>query len=293
VDGVTALPRILKEHPELRVVMASALTQSGAAVTMKCLGLGAADYITKPSTMSAVDGAAAMSRSLVAKVRALGRSRRAAPPPAAPPAAPPAPLAPRRTPASPVRALVVASSTGGPNALVGLLGRLPAALPFPILIAQHMPPIFTAALAERLTREAGRACAEGREGEPLLPGRVYLAPGDFHMTVQADAAGTPRIRLDQGPPVNFCRPAADPLLASAAALFGAGTAAVVLTGMGEDGLRGCRDVAARGGRILVQDQASSVVWGMPGAVFNAGLASAALPVEELAGRIEGLASVRA
>jgi two-component system, chemotaxis family, protein-glutamate methylesterase/glutaminase len=292
MDGVTALPRILREHPGVRVVMASALTQNGAEVTLRCLGLGAADYITKPSTASALQGTAAMSQALVAKVRALGRGRAAAPTPFAP-AVPAATRQPLRAALEPVRILVVASSTGGPNALVGLLGRLPADLAFPVLIAQHMPPIFTAALAERLTRETGRACAEARNGEPALAGRVYVAPGDHHMTVCAGAGGTAHIHLDQGPPENFCRPAADPLLRSAAALFGGATLAVVLTGMGEDGLRGCREVAARGGRIFVQDQASSVVWGMPGAVHNAGLAHATLPLEGIAGRIGAIAGVRA
>jgi two-component system, chemotaxis family, protein-glutamate methylesterase/glutaminase len=302
MDGVTALPRIVREHPGVRVVMASALTQNGAEVTLRCLGLGAADYVTKPSTASVLQSTAAMSQALVAKVRALGRGRAAAPAtfsptvptaiPVTPPRPAPAARQPLRAALEPVRILVVASSTGGPNALVGLLGRLPTELSFPVLIAQHMPPIFTAALADRLTRETGRPCAEARDGEPALAGRVYVAPGDHHMTVRAGVGGTPHIHLDQGPPENFCRPAADPLLRSAAGLFGGATLAVVLTGMGEDGLRGCREVAARGGRIFVQDQASSVVWGMPGAVHNAGLAHATLPLEGIAGRIGAIAGVR-
>ncbi|HEX7243458.1 MAG TPA: chemotaxis response regulator protein-glutamate methylesterase [Longimicrobiaceae bacterium] len=299
MDGLSALPRILELRPGVRVVMASSLTQRGAEVTMKALSLGAADYVPKPSAVHAVRGMEAISAELVEKVRALGRAARrsvalpapAAPAPRAPAPAPPGGhvLAPAGEGGEPFRVLAVASSTGGPNALAAVLSGLPRDFPLPVLIVQHMPPIFTAALAERLQREAGRPCAEARHGERLLPGHTYVAPGDHHTTVMT-AEREPVLRLDSGPPENYCRPSADPMLRSVASVFGPSALALVLTGMGEDGLRGCREVVARGGRVVVQDEATSVVWGMPGAVANAGLASAVLPLDRIAGHLHHLSS---
>ncbi len=180
--------------------------------------------------------------------------------------------------------LAIAASTGGPNALAEVLSGLPADFPLPILITQHMPPLFTSLLAQRLERDAGRPCHEARDGEPVLAGHAYVAPGNFHMLVLSQER-QPFIRLQQTPPEHFCRPAADPMLRSVAALYGPSTLAVVLTGMGEDGRLGCQEVRARGGQVLVQDEASSVVWGMPGAVANAGLAHSVLPVQAIAGAI--------
>jgi two-component system chemotaxis response regulator CheB len=290
MDGLEALPRILELRPGVRVVMASSLTRQGAQVTLRALALGAADYVAKPSATQAVRGMEAISAGLVARVRALGRAAQRArtaapadrPRPAVPFAAPPA------QPGEPPRILAVASSTGGPNALAAVLGGLPADFPLPVLIVQHMPPVFTAALADRLRRETGRPCAEARHGERLLPGHVYVAPGDFHTTVAAAGGGEAVLRLDDGPPENHCRPSADPMLRSVAAVYGPAALALVLTGMGEDGLRGCRDVAARGGRVVAQDEATSVVWGMPGAVAGAGIASAVLPLGRIAGHLRHL-----
>lgn len=298
MDGLTALPLLLKERPDLPVIMASSLTQRGAEVTMRALALGAADSVPKPSSLSAVSGMAAIADELVAKIRALGRAGRTRRAPRAVPESPRQERAerpsgftlPMHAPHdASVHVLAIASSTGGPNALAKLLSRLPRDFPLPIVIVQHMPPIFTAALAERLQRETGRPCREAKNSEPLLAGHTYIAPGDYHMTVMT-AERQPILRLDQSPPVNFCRPAADPMFRSVAGVFGGGVLAVVLTGMGEDGMRGCQEVARRGGRILVQDEASSVVWGMPGAVSRAGLASAALPLDRLADRIQQLCS---
>lgn len=300
MDGLEALPRILEMRPGARVVMASSLTRQGAVTTLRALSLGAADYVTKPSALQASRGMEAISAELVGKVRALGRAARASRPGAPPsPAAPAVPLRgglARTAPpdaAEPFRVLAVASSTGGPNALAAVLGGLPPDFPLPIVVVQHMPPLFTAALAERLQRDAGRPCAEVRHGEPLVPGRTYVAPGDRHAVVASAGGGEAVLRLDDGPPENFCRPAADPMLRSVAAFFGPAALALVLTGMGEDGLRGCREVVARGGRVVAQDEATSVVWGMPGAVAGAGLASAVLPLDGIARHLRHLCGVPA
>lgn len=286
MDGLTALPLILRAHPGAAVIMASNLTQQGAEVTLRALELGASDCVAKPTAQSALGGIASISGELVAKIRAVGTVLRARAEPAAPP---PPPLPDGGTEVGAVRLLAIASSTGGPNALAQLLRRLPADFPQPIVVVQHMPPIFTGALAERLQRETGRPASEARHGERLQPGRTYVAPGDFHLTLTS-VGGEPAVRLDQSPPVNYCRPAADPMLHSVAALYGADALAVVLTGMGEDGLRGSREIVQRGGRVLVQDRASSVVWGMPGAVFRDGIATDMLPLDALADRILELCS---
>jgi two-component system chemotaxis response regulator CheB len=193
--------------------------------------------------------------------------------------------------AVPPEALVVACSTGGPDALSQVLAGLPASFPLPVLVAQHMPPVFTAQFAQRLDRVSALTVREATDGEPVVAGRVYVAPGDHHLRVRRGAGG-PRTALDQGPRENFCRPAADPLLASASATYGAALLGLVLTGMGQDGLAGCRAVVASGGRVVVQDAATSVVWGMPGAVAEAGLASEVLPLSEIPGRLVALATTR-
>jgi two-component system chemotaxis response regulator CheB len=177
--------------------------------------------------------------------------------------------------------VAIASSTGGPNALSTVLRAIPRDFATPILITQHMPPAFTAALADRLARDSGRPCREAVTGERVLPGHIYVAPGDYHLTVMTRER-EPVLRVDQGPHENHCRPAADPMFRSVAAVYGPSALAVVLTGMGEDGCRGAREIRERGGRIVAQDEASSVVWGMPGAVVHAGLADAVLPLDRIA-----------
>ncbi len=283
MDGLTALPRILALYPQTRVIMASSLTQRGAEVTMRAIALGASDYIAKPAAKSGAAALAAISVEIASKVRAIGRAARGQAQVPRTGAVVPVRtelLATRGTETSP-RILAIASSTGGPNALADVLSALPPGFTLPILITQHMPAVFTALLAQRLERDAGRPCAEARDGEPIRSNHCYVAPGEFHMIVQTNE-GQPYIRLTKTEPENFCRPAADPMLRSLAAIYGPSTLVVVLTGMGEDGLRGCRDVHQRGGRILVQDEATSVVWGMPGAVANAGLASAVIPLPKIA-----------
>lgn len=281
LDGLGALTRIRERHPRLPVIMFSTLTERGATATLDALSRGASDYVTKPSNTARIsDGIEAVREQLVPRIRALAGMRRLTRVSAPPRLRPPAP----GSAAVPVEAVVLGCSTGGPDALARLLPLLPADLGVPVLVVQHMPPVFTAQLAARLDRLAGLAVAEACDGEAVLPGRVLVAPGDQHLRV-ARRAGVVRAVLDGGPQENFCRPAVDVLFRSAVETYGGGLLAVVLTGMGQDGLVGARAVAAAGGRVLVQDEASSVVWGMPGAVAGDGIADAALPLEELAARV--------
>lgn len=278
MDGLTALPLILKLQPEARVVMASTLTRRNARISLQALQAGAADYVPKPETGGLV-GAEDFARELTAKVKALGRSGGLPTPPTPAPVAPvrPSPLSP------PIRPQVVAvgGSTGAPPALMSLFADLKGELEQAVLLTQHMPPTFTAMLAEQLERTGERPAGEARDGEPILPGRIYVAPGGWHMTV-GRSGKVPVIRLNQEAPEHFCRPSVDPMLRSAAAVYGPGVLAVILTGMGADGAEGCRAVAEAGGRFVVQDEATSVVWGMPGAAARTGLAEAVLPLPQIA-----------
>ncbi len=298
MDGLTALPLILKAAPKARVVMASTLTSKGAQVTFRAMALGAADYAPKPEA-GRVGGAEDYRRELLDKLFALAgrRGTRApervlaaeAPQPA--PAGPAAPAPSGRRGTMPVKLLAIGSSTGGPEALRAVVAAIASAQAAraPIVVSQHMPKIFTAILAEHLSK-AGVPAKEAEDGEVLQPGSIYVAPGDHHLTVIGEP-GSFRARLDQSPPVNFCRPAVDPLFRSCAKAAGGGLLAVVLTGMGSDGREGARSVRDAGGHVLVQDQATSVVWGMPGAVAEAGLADMMLPIQdigpEIARRLKG------
>jgi len=284
MDGLTALPLILSMYPATRVIMASSLTQRGAEVTMQALSMGAADFIAKPAAKSGSATLAAISVEIASKVRAVGRSARGRTDVRPTVPRPPMPvrtelLASRSAVAVP-RILAIAASTGGPNALAAVLSSLPKSFPLPILITQHMPAMFTTLLAQRLERDTGRTCVEAKDGDVIRANLTYVAPGGFHMIVQTNE-GVPYVRLTESEPENYCRPSADPMLRSIAAIYGASTITAVLTGMGEDGMRGCRDVKAHGGRIVVQDEATSVVWGMPGAVVNAGLAQVVAPLNEV------------
>ncbi|MDQ1078336.1 chemotaxis response regulator protein-glutamate methylesterase [Pseudoroseomonas cervicalis] len=315
MDGMTALPLLLKAQPSLAVIVASALTQRGAEVTMAAMRAGAADYVPKPRAAEGGMSDPGFRAELLAKVKGWARMR--APPTQIPGAvSPPAPPRPGLRAPSPLaggvpvgmtaggpaglaaaapqralagagkkpRLLAIGSSTGGPQALAGFVRRLTTPLPVPIVIVQHMPAGFTAMLADHLSRLGGPQAAEAKEGEALLPGRIYVAPGDRHLLVEAAAAGL-QARLTMDPPENFCRPAVDPMLRSAAKACEGRVLAVILTGMGQDGMLGCKAVAAAGGMVLAQDEASSVVWGMPGAVAKAGLAQALLPPEQLADKV--------
>lgn len=289
MDGLAALPALLRADPAVQVVMASTLTTRGADVTMKALRLGAADYIPKPTAVGGIASGDGFRRDLVDKVRALGRvaQRRrgsARPSPAAPPPriSPPVQVVAPRTVAAEL--LVIGSSTGGPQALFRVMRDLGPQFRLPVLITQHMPATFIPILAEHISKVGGLPCAEAKDGERIVAGRAYLAPGDRHMLVAGDRH-TPVISLSSAPPENFCRPAVDPMLRSATAIMGGRVLAVILTGMGHDGLAGCRGLVAQGGAVIAQDEATSVVWGMPGAVAQAGIASAIVPVGDIAREI--------
>ncbi len=283
MDGLETLKALRKTYPRLPVIMFSTLTARGAAATLDALALGANDYVTKPANVGSV--AAAIERvreELVPKIKTFCRHLTGSPPmPAA--VSLPRLSAPRAAP-SRVELVAIGTSTGGPNALAAVLPGIPADFPVPIVIVQHMPPVFTRSMADRLNAQSAIGVSEAVAGEPLQAGRAYVAPGDYHMAVIHDAAGA-RLRLHQGPPENSCRPAVDVLFRSAAETYQGRTLAVVLTGMGKDGLNGCQAIHDRGGQILVQDEASSVVWGMPGFVARAGLAHQVLPLEGMVSEI--------
>jgi two-component system chemotaxis response regulator CheB len=285
MDGLSALPKLLAANPHVRIIMASTLTQRNAAVSLKALTLGATDYIAKPTT-DKLNASEEFRRDLIQKVIALGQRKKPASGPAAP-QTPSRPLALRPAPVRQPRIIAIGSSTGGPQALLTLLSALPATVACPIVIAQHMPATFTTVLAQHIARASGRPCAEAVDGMEIKPGSIYLAPGDYHMQVARE--GTAYIaRLSQTPPENFCRPSVDPLFRSVAQLFGAESCAVILTGMGSDGCKGALVMAATGAPIVAQDEATSVVWGMPGAVANAGICSAILPLPRIAPHLAGL-----
>lgn len=283
MDGLEALERIRLNHRRLPVIMFSTLTESGARQTVEALSRGASDYVTKPSgTGGLTDAVRAIRIELLPKIKALIDVRRVAPPADAVRVAAPRPV--RRG----ADAILVGCSTGGPDALNKVLSGLPADLGVPVVIVQHMPPIFTEMLASRLDLVSPLQVTEAKEGDVLEPGRVLVAPGDFHLSlVRHD--GVVRAHLDQGPPENFCRPAVDVMFRSAIAAYGGNVVATVLTGMGQDGLAGTRMLSGRGASVLVQDEETSVVWGMPGAVVQAGLAHEVLPIERIADRLTSLA----
>jgi two-component system, chemotaxis family, protein-glutamate methylesterase/glutaminase len=295
MDGLTALPKLIAAVPGLKVIMASTLTLRNADVSMRALAAGAADYIPKPSSTAAMTGADVYKRELIEKVKALGAAFRAAtggrgegPAPLMArrplPAMPRAPIVLRKLTPRRRQVLAVGSSTGGPQALFGLFAELKGKLDVPVLITQHMPKTFTTILAEHLRRIVGGNCDEAKDGEVLKNGRIYIAPGDQHLTVAQQGAERV-VRLTQEPPENFCRPAVDPMFRSLASVFGQSALAVVLTGMGADGLKGGKLLAAADGALIAQDEASSVVWGMPGAVATAGVCNAVVPLKEIGATI--------
>ncbi|OAN52314.1 chemotaxis response regulator protein-glutamate methylesterase [Paramagnetospirillum marisnigri] len=310
MDGMTALPKLLAADPGLKIIMQSTLTLKGADISMRALEMGAADYIPKPTATKDLAGGAEFKAELVGKIRALGQARHRSPnrpprpagapalrpPPSAPPARvpihPPGPLSLRNNTPEHPDVIAIGSSTGGPQALFGVLGLMRSGtVSQPILITQHMPATFTTILGEHISRVSGWEAKEGQDGEIIKGGRVYIAPGDFHMVVETK--GTDKvIRLNKNPPENFCRPAVDPMLRSIAAAYGKRVLACILTGMGSDGLKGGQAVVASGGTVIAQDEGSSVVWGMPGAVATAGICSAVLPLPEIAPWIMKLATRR-
>lgn len=291
MDGITAIPRLLKADPAVTIIMASTLTTQNAEITMKALQAGAADCIPKPSSNREVFEAADFKRELMEKVLALGarrtRRRRADIASAAPDSKPLSTFKMRAPGKGRIKILAIGSSTGGPCALQELLAGLPYPLKIPVVVTQHMPPMFTRLLAETLSKIQNVDCQEAVDGEAVLPNRILIAPGDNHMEFTSDT-GVLRVALKQGHKINFCRPAVDPMLSSLASHLGGGVLCTILTGMGSDGLIGAEAVVARGGTVIAQDEPSSVVWGMPGAVARAGLCAAVLPINQLGAEIGAL-----
>ncbi|MBX9776629.1 MAG: chemotaxis response regulator protein-glutamate methylesterase [Xanthobacteraceae bacterium] len=307
-DGITALPRLLEKKRDLVVIMASTLTRRNAEISLRALALGAADYIPKPESTREITTSVSFRRELIEKIKALGARRkrgltvaplpartlvhhdepplrRVASPPIAPATHDHAPLKLRPMPLMPPRVLLVGASTGGPQALNRCLAQLASVIDqAPVLVVQHMPPTFTTILAEHLSRAVGRPVHEAIDGEEVKAGQIYIAPGGRHMRV-ARRDGNPVIALDDGPLVNFCKPAVDPLFDSAAEVWGGKNLAIVLTGMGSDGTRGAAALTAAGGTVIAQDEETSVVWGMPGSVAMAGLCSAVLPLDQIAPKV--------
>ena len=314
IDGITALPLLFEKRRDLVVIMSSTLTRRNAEVSLRALSLGAADYIPKPESNREITNSASFRRDLIEKIRALGARRkqrlssaralpwavpavrpgpmgghgaglRHAVVPDTAPALEPATFKLRALPSAPPRILLIGSSTGGPQALGAIVGRIGGVIDqAPVLITQHMPPTFTTILAEILGRTSDRPVHEAIDGEVLRAGRIYIAPGGRHLRV-VRRDGVPSVALDDGSQINFCKPAVDPMFSSAAEAWGSWNLALVLTGMGSDGTRGAADIVAAGGSVIAQDEATSVVWGMPGSAANAGICSAILPLNQIAPKL--------
>ncbi|QQR69994.1 MAG: chemotaxis response regulator protein-glutamate methylesterase [Alphaproteobacteria bacterium] len=308
MDGLTAIPLLLKVMPSVKIIMASTLTQRNAEISIRALEAGATDYIAKPQATRDMGSTSIFRQEFVTKVRALGDAarrgkshidamsgvrERAAP---APREVVKPVITLRSMPVIPQRpdAIAIGSSTGGPQALMKVLERLAhngPPLTQPVLMTQHMPATFTSILAEHISRQCGIPCTEAKEGEIIQGGHFYVAPGDNHMTIDRDLARNQIcVRLNKDAPENFCRPSVDPMLRSMTKIYGRKLLTVILTGMGSDGCKGCESVVAEGGIVLAQDEASSVVWGMPGAVAVAGLCTAILPLDQIADSIRRLAT---
>lgn len=292
MDGLETLVAIRKVYPKLPVIMFSTLTARGASTTLDALARGANDYVTKPSNVGSVAAAQQSLRDqLIPKIKALcGKTERVGSSSSTP--VNPTVSGTRTIPAprsslfktSPIDVVAIGVSTGGPNALSEVLPAIPANFPVPIVIVQHMPPMFTKLLADRLHTQCAIGVQEGAAGDHVLPSQAYIAPGDFHMVVKREMTNV-ILSLNREPPENSCRPAVDVLFRSVVEVYGSRTLGVILTGMGQDGLRGCELIRDVGGQVLAQDEQTSVVWGMPGFIARAGLADAVLPLHQVAAEI--------
>lgn len=291
MDGMTALPQIIAARPGVQVIMASTLTLKGASISMKAISRGAVDYVPKPTSTGEINSAEGFKRDLISKVKnwgSAGRRRRAS---GAPAPVQQGSALKRLYSTGPIKlrdmptlfrpdCLAIGSSTGGPQALFKVFQMLGKVTNMPVFVTQHMPATFTTILAEHLAQASGMPAAEAKDGEPVAPGRIYVAPGDFHMTVAVEG-GRKVLHLDKNPPENFCRPAVDPMLRSLAKAYNGKVMVMMLTGMGQDGAKGSKEIVEAGGVVAAQDEATSVVWGMPGAVTSAGLCSAVLPLSDI------------
>jgi two-component system chemotaxis response regulator CheB len=309
MDGLSTLTELRKTWPTLPVIMFSSHTQAGAAITLEALHRGATDFVAKPSVSSGqTQGLDSVRDQLVSRIKALcrhlrdhstgnrpaitmpvGTSARTVPSATAKAPTPGTTALAPRLHRGQVDIIAIGVSTGGPNALAEVIPHLPRELPVPVVIVQHMPPLFTRMLAERLSEKSHLQVVEAEQGMPLAAGRAVIAPGDWHMLVERAEHGM-KLRLNQTPPENSCRPAVDPLFRSVAETCGANVLAVVMTGMGQDGTRGAQMIREAGGYIIAQDEASSVVWGMPGSIVRSGLADQVLPLSQLASEISKRAS---
>ncbi len=295
MDGLTALPKLLAAAPGVRVLMASTLTLRNAEISMRAMEMGASDYVPKPSMREDKDALERFYTELVTKINALGYAKPSAALPVSPPlsSAPVASAVAQTTPeitkeTSPValpslrpKALAIASSTGGPQALMEVFKAIRGCLgDVPVFVTQHMPRTFTKILAGHLSQAIGRECHEGVHGEVVRNGGIYIAPGDFHMVPRSEG-GEVVITLNQEPEVNYCRPAADPMIQGLVDVYGKHLMLLVLTGMGHDGLAGAQKLFNAGGTVVAQDKESSVVWGMPKAVTEHHLCKAVLPLAHI------------
>ncbi|HEY1095909.1 MAG TPA: chemotaxis response regulator protein-glutamate methylesterase [Alphaproteobacteria bacterium] len=275
MDGLTALPLLLKKKRDVKIVICSTLSQRGAEISLKALSLGAADYILKPTGAGNIQQSTDFQNNLRHIIHSLGRRRVIVHTPAQPVTLRKAPLG-VFTP----DILAIGSSTGGPNALIEFFKALKSA-PIPVVITQHMPKTFTTVLAGYIEQNTGFICHEGQHNMLLQPGHIYLAPGGYHMRFKRTEQGV-AVQLDEGPMENFCRPAVDPMLRSLADIYGRNILTVILTGMGNDGLQGCQTIVKSGGCVIAQDEPTSIVWGMPGAVAKDGLCTLIQPISKLA-----------
>lgn len=283
MDGLETLTALRKQYPKLPVIMFSTLTERGAQATLQALSNGASDYVTKPANVGSVAaGIQSVKAQLLPKIKALCPGLGT---PLSVPARPVMPTnnlsrMPRR-----IELIVIGASTGGPQALTTVLRSLPANFPVPIVIVQHMPPVFTEHFANRLNEECALHVHEARHNDRIQPGEVLIAPGNFHLQIVRQGVDL-LAALHQGPPENSCRPAVDVLFRSAGQTLGAYSLGVVMTGMGQDGLRGARELVNQGGSILAQSEETCVVWGMPRAVVEAGLANQVLPLEKISNALQ-------
>lgn len=294
MDGLTAIPKLLEIDPEAKIIISSTLSLRNAEISLKAIGLGAVDCIPKPTSPREIGVEGDFRRDLLTKIKSHG-ARRASRPRAGTAADLRARASSERPQAAQVahkivlrqpgslrpQVLAIGSSTGGPQALFAFLRDLPKTLGVPIVITQHMPATFTAVLAQHIERISGWPCREAFDGAELRPGTIHVAPGGHHMIFEG-AAPKLTARLSQTPPENYCRPSVDPMMRSLVNIVGGRVFAVMLTGMGSDGLSGFRKVVEAGGTVIAQDEETSVVWGMPGAVANAGICAAVLPLPRLA-----------
>jgi two-component system chemotaxis response regulator CheB len=284
MNGLEVLAELKKKNPELAIIMFSSLVQKGSVITLDAISLGADDYFCKPSTGSAEETIELLKKDFLPRLKAVFKKNQSSSGVIDLPQAAKKILKESIKSVTP-KILAIGVSAGGPEALKVLLTALPP-LPVPAVITQHMPAGFTKSLADHLNSQTRHPVTEAADGDTLIVGKFLLAPGDYHMVLEPCLAGN-KVRLNQNPPENYCRPAVDPMLRSVAKIYGASALTVILTGMGQDGLEGCKAIHKAGGKILVQDQATSVVWGMPGTVYKEGLAEEALSIHDLSAAIMG------